>query len=141
MRILIKHPTTSAETVLCDRPARGLDRMVGPLEGVPIRDQIAAQVAPRLRAETVLTWNRKNKQIQISFKVAREMASLNAAAVWQVAFHAACLREGVVHFIEADAAGTETRFTLSNALITDINTTPLGVTRIVEFAIIGGALA
>lgn len=141
MRILIKHATTNAETVLCDGPGRGADRMAGPLDGLSIGDDVSGQVAEFLRATEIKAWNRQNQRTALSFRVARECASAVAAHAWQLAFHAGCIRAGTVHLIETSSSGSTQTVKIANAVITSIRTTPLGVTRVVEFSIVGGKLS
>ena len=141
MRILIKHPTTNAETVLCDGPGRGVDVMIGPLDGMAIDDQIATQLAEFLRAAEAKAYNRLNQRTNIAFRVARESASLVAAHAWQLQFHANCLRNGTLHLTETSTNGASTTVKVLNAVITSIRTTPLGVTRLIDFTIVGGKLS
>jgi hypothetical protein len=42
--------------------------------------------------------------------------------------------------IETSSSGVEQRVRIENAVISSLKTTPLGVTRIVEFQLIGGPL-
>ncbi len=140
MRILIKAADNS-ETVLCDGPGRGQDKNHGPLnDGLIIDDQVVPQVAEFLRATAAKAYNRQNQRVSVAFRIARECASIIAAHSWQLAFHAGCIRSGTIHLIEVDANGVEKRVKIPNAVITAIKTTPLGVTRSVEFSIIGGPL-
>jgi len=139
MRILIKDASNN-QTILCDGPGRGLDRNTGPLDGIMFDDQINVQPGEILRAASAKAWNRGNKRTQVGFRISREMASANAAHVWQAAFHAQCIRAGMIEFTGVDSNGTERSFTLSDAVISNIKTTPLGVTRLVEFSIVGGAI-
>lgn len=140
MRILIK-ALDNTETVLCDGPGRGTNKNHGPLnDGLVIDDNVVAQVAEFLRASAAKAFNRKNQQTRVAFRIARECDSIIAAHSWQLAFHAGCIRSGTIHLIEVDANGTEKRVKIPDAVITAIKTTPLGVTRIVEFSITGGPL-
>ncbi len=140
MRILIKAADNS-ETVLCDGPGRGPDRNHGPMnDGLIIDDQVVSQVAEFLRATASKVYNRKNQRVSVAFRIARECASIIAAHSWQLTFHAGCIRSGTIHLIEVDSNGTEKRIKIPDAVITTIKTTPLGVTRVVEFSIIGGPL-
>ena len=140
MRILIKDSANN-QTVLCDGPGRGTDLSIGPLDGVSFDDQVVAQISERFRADAIVAYNRKNKRTSVVFKIARESTSLNAAHVWQMTFHSTCIRAGTVEFSETNSSGVTVTVSLANALIIGIKTTPLGVTRIVEFSIIGGALS
>jgi hypothetical protein len=140
MRILIKHPDTGVETVLCDGPGRGVDRNCGPLDGLSIDDQVNVQPAEFIRATESKYFNRGNQHTGMSFRVARECQSMVAAHAWQVGFHAGCVRNGTIRLIEQDANGVTQLVRIENAVITAIKTTPMGVTRIVEFNIVGGKL-
>jgi hypothetical protein len=140
MRIVIKDSANN-QTVLCDGPGRGADKNIGPLDGISFDDQIVTQVAEYLRQSAIQAFNRGNKRTQVQFRVVREMASVNEAHTWQVAFHSACIRQGTVQFIETSNSGVQHTYSLANAVIAGIRSTPLGVSRIVEFTIIGGAIA
>jgi hypothetical protein len=140
MRILIKHPETSVETVLCDGPGRGVDRNTGPLDGLAIDDQVNVQPAEFIRAAEGKFFNRGNQRTSLTFRVARECRDIVAAHAWQVGFHAGCVRNGTVRLTETDTNGLTQVVRIENAVITAIKTTPMGVTRIIEFNIVGGKL-
>lgn len=140
MRIVIKDAGNN-QTVLCDGPARGLDLLVGPLvPGVSCSSATSVQAAPRFRAATTLFFDRLNRSVALQFSVSREMASLQAAESWQLAFLASVIRAGTVYFFESDAGGNQLQWRLLNAVIAEIGFTPMGVTREVRYTINGGSL-
>lgn len=143
MRIIIKSNIQgdTRETVLCDGPGRGLDLNIGPLDdGVVIEDVVTAQSVEFLRAAAGKAYNRGNQRTSLSFRIARECSSALAAHTWQVAFHSSCLRSGTLRLTETTATGSRKEVRIENAVITAIRSTPRGVTRFVEFTIIGGPL-
>lgn len=140
MRISIKHPDTAVETVLCDGPGRGVDRNVGPLDGLSIDDQVSVQPIEIMRAAQSKFINRGNQRTSLTFRVARECRDIVAAHAWQVSFHAGCVRNGTIRLTETNTNGQNQVVQIENAVIVSIKTSPLGVSRLIEFNIVGGRL-
>ena len=133
MIILIQSPA-GKETILCDGPGRGLERMVGPLsDGCEIDDQRNGQPSEALRAASIAYYDRGNGRVAMSFQVTRECVSASAAFVWQIAFHANCVRSGKLYMIQ------DTFKALFPTALLNLKTKPLGVTRIITFSIQAGA--
>ena len=140
MRIIIKDPITSAETVLCDGPGRGLDKNVGPLnEGVLVDDQVIFQVAEGCRWESVKVFNRKNRRTSTTFRISRECSSSLAAHSWRLEFHGRCIRFGTIIMTETSGSGVAKTIRIENAGL-NFKPTPMGVSTLIDFNIIGGPL-
>lgn len=139
MRILIKS-ATKAETVLCDGPGRGPDKMWGPLNNSgAIDDTVLIDPQQGMRAPSIRMVNRLNRSINMTLVVSRQCASIPAAFAWQMDFHATCIRAGDIFFTEADTSGNTVTWKLTTAVL-NIATTPMGATRVVTFTIQGGEL-
>lgn len=137
MRIVIKS-ATNAETVLCDGPGRGLDKLWGPInDSGGIDDAIMFDSQKRMRAAATRTVNRGNKAISMTVMVSRQCGSIPAAFAWQMQFHATCIRSGEIYFATQDPAGNSVTWKLTSAGL-NLRTTPVGATRVVTYTIQGG---
>jgi len=139
MRIIIKNSSSAAETILCDGPARGVDRNLGPIN-LQFAAPVTAQVAGALRATAVQVHNRKNQRTIISFSIVRRFTSRRAAWYWQITHGRDCVREDTLLLYPTDDSGAATKITVSNCVLSTLTIQNQGVTLKIDYQLTGGAV-
>ena len=137
MQILIK--SGLIQQTLCHGHVTGPDRHVGP-QDLLVAGPIAAQVAETIRATNALVYHRGNLQTAITFSVTRECASPQAAELFCFTHPRDVLREDTLIILAQTANGGTSKLTLAGAAIQDVQCRQVGLSVLVSYNIIGGAL-
>jgi hypothetical protein len=137
MRILMKSGTT--EQILCHGHVEGIDKHVGP-SNLRTSGPISVQQGEFLRATYGKAYNRNNLKTMLSFSITRECASAQAAEAFCLTHLRDVLRSNTCVVQAEGSKGGKTTITISDAVLQEPVCEQIGVSVVITYTILGGAI-
>lgn len=128
-------------TILCEKAGgREKNKLIG-LSDAVIESPQSMQIATAIRAANVKVYDRLNRQFKLTYGASIECDSAVTAFIWEIEFHANCVRSGTLSItVKDDATGYTRKYTVADCGLENIKTTQTGATVRIAYTLTGGRL-